>query len=97
MVISLAIASSQVAHAGQVELVSDVLDKICVVEIMKGEKAPDLGKPARFEGVERGKRWFAQDKICWRRSGDPGACDSPLTEWTCGTAELEQGRKFSLR
>lgn len=74
------------AMAGNVRLVSETWDNICKVEVKWGMNAPQEGPGQIFTNVEKGTVVTTQaDKLCYRRSGDPGNCNSQMTAWTCCT------------
>lgn len=77
--------SAMPANAGNVRLVSDTWDNICKVEVKWGMNAPERGNSQTFSDVQKGWELIKADRLCYRRSGDPGNCDSQMTLWTCCT------------
>jgi hypothetical protein len=89
--------SSVAARAGSVNLVSDTWDNICTVEVMTGLNAPQGGQVTPFSNVTKGWHMLAEERICYRRSGNPTDCKSALSLWSCSSNPGSGTDEFSLR
>ena len=69
------------ASAGDVKLVSDTFDTVCLVEITWGPDAPN-GTPVEFHS-DVPKNWSITkpDRLCYRRPSTADNCDSGMTQW----------------
>ena len=85
------------AQAGEVRLVSDNWDNIPVVEFCEGMNAPQrcVFQDTAYN-VQRGYVYSGQDKVCYRRSGDPHNATSPLNQWTCATQLVSGSYTYSI-
>lgn len=85
------------AEPGKVVLVSDTWDNVCHVQVMSGLNAPQQGPVESFDNVQRGRKITKDDKLCYRRSGNPSDCSSGWTDWRCDS-ELSDDKTstFSL-
>jgi len=85
------------AFAGTVRLVSNTWDNVPRVEVMTGLDAPDRGQLSSYTNVRKGTVLVAADnRLCFRRSGDPSRPDSPLTEWRCADKGTSGTYDFNL-
>jgi hypothetical protein len=76
----LALGTIAPAVAGEVRLVSDIIEMICRVEITSGPDAPN-GSVETYNDVAMGWSITKQDKLCYRRASTPDNCDSGMTQW----------------
>ena len=83
--------------AGSVQLISDNWDYICKVQIVHGMNAPGAGGRSTYRDVNRGWSVTRQDRLCYRRSANPGDCGSGYNSWDCASQLTSGTYKFSLR
>ena len=87
--------------AGDVRLVSDKWDSVCLVEIASGASAPD-GAPVEIHAdVPRNWSITKPDKLCYRRPSTADNCDSGMTQWKtqwrCATSTGAGVEELSLQ
>lgn len=95
--VAFALCSFQRATAGTVILKSSTWDRICKVEVITGMNAPEKGPRSSYDSVSKGTITTATDKLCYRRSREPGNCKSALNEWTCCSKLTSGSDTCSLR
>ena len=67
--------------AGDVKLVSDTWDSVCMVEVTWGENAPEGTPLEQYPDVQRNWTITKPDRLCYRRPSTPDNCDSGMTQW----------------
>ena len=99
-VCTLALGFMANAPAGDVKLVSDTWDNVCLVEITWGPDAPN-GPPEIHSDVPRNWSITKPDKLCYRRPSTADNCDSGMTQWKtqwkCASRTGEGVEEFSLQ
>jgi hypothetical protein len=97
----LTLGAAAYAFAGDVKLVSDTLDNVCMVEITWGPDAPNGTPVEHHNDVSRNWSITKPDRLCYRRASTPDNCDSGMTQWKtqwkCAAKAGSGIEEFSLK